>query len=185
MMRIALVSALVLGSAAIARAGDASGPSERSMGVAMGLSAGGTVAGLGLAGLALADDGMSIDLRRWTMSFGLTAALVMPTAGHWYANGHFGGATTGAYLRLAGGSVTVFTGVVYAVSEHEEDAPGDHSADIELGIMCGGLALIAAGVIVDIATTPAAVHRANGRAGGLHVTAIAPTPGGFALAGTF
>ena len=83
---------------------------------------------------------MPADLRRWTMALGGTAALVMPTAGHWYATGHF----------------------------------------------YGGLAMIAAGMIVDIATTPSAVHRANRPAAqGLRVTGIAPTLGGFAVTGTF
>lgn len=185
MTRLVLAAALVATCVTTARADGDGAAQDKSMGVAMGLSAGGTAAGLALATFALVDDGMPADLRRWTFALGGTAALVMPTAGHWYATGHFGGGTVGGYLRIGGGAVVMFTGVVYAVSEHEEDDPGDNSAAIETGIIYGGLAMIAAGMIVDIATTPSAVHRANRQAPGLRITGIAPTIGGFSVVGTF
>jgi hypothetical protein len=75
---------------------------------------------------------------------------------------------------------------VYAASEHEGDSAGDPSANIEIAILAGGLGLIAAGAVVDIATTPSAVRRANQRpAHRIELTGIAPTPRGFAITAIF
>ena len=185
-MRTLAAAVMLVALASSARAGDPDVPDldDKSMGVAMGLSLGGTLGGLALATGGILADGAPHDLRVGMFAVGGTAALVMPTAGHWYARGSTQDGTVGSYLRLGGGALVMIGGVALATGEHEEDAPGDHSADIELGIVYAGLATMAAGAIVDIATTPAEVHRANRRRHSIDLS-ISPTPSGFVVSGRF
>ena len=69
---------------------------NKSLGFAMGLSVGGTVGGIALTAAAFAMDRPS-SAAPWLASVGVTAALVMPTAGHWYARDSMRDGTVGSY----------------------------------------------------------------------------------------
>lgn len=143
---------------------------DKSLGVAMGFSVGGTVAGLALVGTAFAID-RSNSVAPYLASLGLTAALVMPSAGHWYARDSMRDGTLGGYLRLGGGGVFLIGGMMWMVEEKGEEL--DPSVGIEKEVMLVGLGILAAGTIVDIALLPRAVRRANHTPAALRALPIA------------
>ena len=187
MLRLTLLA--VIASTGTARGDDASEANGKSMSVAMGLSAGGTAAGLALATLGVASSDLSRNARTVLFGFGATAALVMPIAGHWYARGSVRDGSLGSYVRLAGGCILVIGGIGWLTEEHSPDSH-ETSIDVETAVIYGGLGVLAAGAIIDIARTPAAVRRANRRpARVIDIAAVSPTPvhhgAGFALSGRF
>jgi hypothetical protein len=118
----------------------------------------------------------------------------MPTTGHWYARDDLSAQTPGSVMRLAGGAALFVGAVGWAADEHDADTGRYTSEYVELALVGGGLAAMAAGIVVDIATTPSAVRRANEHhrrrgADRPAVDALGPLPirggGGLALAGHF
>ena len=169
--------------------GDDASRNDKSMSVAMGLSAGGTAAGLGLATLGVASSDLSGNARAVLFAFGATAALVMPITGHWYARSSVRDGSLGSYVRLAGGCILVIGGIGWLTEEHSPDSH-ETSIRVETALIYGGLGVLAAGAIIDIARTPAAVRRANRHpARVIDLAAVAPTPvhhgAGLALSGRF
>lgn len=163
------------------------GGDDKSLGVAMGLSLGGTLGGLALTGAAFAMD-RSSKAAPWLASFGLTAALVMPSAGHWYAHDSMRDGTIGGYIRLGGGCVFVLAGVMWLTEEKGGGEPQEPSVAIEEKVMLIGAGIVAAGAIVDIALVPRAVRRANRTPSALRAYPIALGPSGsfgLGLSGTF
>ncbi len=158
---------------------------DKSLGVAMGLSLGGTLGGLALAGAVFTMDRPS-RIGPWVASFGLTTALVMPSAGHWYARDSMSEGTLGGYLRIGGCGVFLFAGFMWLAEEKGEYE--EPSVALEEKVMLVGAGIVAAGALVDIALLPRTVRLANRTPSALraHPIALGSSGGfGFGLSGTF
>ena len=106
-----------------------------------------------------------------------TTAMLLPSAGHWYAGEGF--ITTGMRIRVLGGGLAAIMGFLLMASD------GDHGKGYVLAFDAGLLTL-AVGAGYDIVTAPAAVDRWNAK----HAT-LAPAPMklgeayGLGMVGTF
>lgn len=106
-------------------------------------------------------------------SLGIAAAVLGPTAGHWYAGE---GMTTGLALRLTGAAGV---GALVLADPHGQNL----GLLITGGVVCAGLWEV--GAIWDLATVPRAVRHYN-RQRDLQIAPMAaPHTTGLALAGTF
>jgi hypothetical protein len=136
---------------------------ERSEGVALGLSVGGTVASWAMIGAAVAMDRPGNDTAASLARVGLVGAVLAPSFGHWYA-GTF--ATRGLGLRLAGLGLTTLAVVGVIVMCEDECTP-----TIPEALLIAGAGLTIVGTLDDIATAPRDVRRHNQR---LYGTSIVP-----------
>jgi hypothetical protein len=179
------IVAMIVAGAGSARA-EPEGANDKRLGVGLGLSLGGTVAGVAVAAsaFALRADHPARDV---LFATGGTAALVMPTAGHWYARGRLGGWTAGAYTRLAGVCVAGVGAMLHIGRDDEVDGKG--TLYFARGVLYGGLGLVVGGALLDIALVPSTVRRANRRPNkAIDITlgpALVRGGGGVAIGGSF
>ena len=143
---------------------------DKSPAVALALSAGTTLAGIGM--MAAGDGNRSAGLT----TAGLVAFAIGPTVGHAYAGHLF---NPGLGVRALG-AVAGVAGAVTILACGLDECHGG-SADAGVALLYGGGALIAAGSLYEIVTAPRAATEHNRR---LHL-AIVPARGGLGLAGTF
>ena len=153
---------------------------ERSEGVALGLSVGGTVASWAMIAVPVAvnhPDNHALATLAWTGALGVVFA---PSFGHWYA-GRF--ATRGLGLRLAGAGFATLALLSFIAICEDECTP-----TIPQALLVAGVGFAIAGTIDDIATAPRAVRRYNQRQ---HSASIVPvirrdnSSVGFAITGQF
>lgn len=108
--------------------------------------------------------------------------LVGPTLGRAYAGDPW---SPGLALRV-GGTLTVALGLI---TYHWIDFNGDaQKTNEDIGLIIGGIggAVFAVGAIIELATTPGAVTRANATAANLTMTVVGPDHApGLAVVGTF
>lgn len=174
---------LALAGPAVAQPGMQPGASRvepsRSEGVALALSAGGTLASWGLVLAAARIEG---DLGERMAVVGVAGAVILPSLGPWYAGARV---TRGMGLRLAGGAAFTIAGYLWLVEENDNspDAPG--GSPWLAGIVIAGAAAFIVGTIDDIVTAPSRVRRRN-EARGLALVPIAGgRAAGFAIGGRF
>jgi hypothetical protein len=170
--------ALALALAAMPRVGSAD-PGEKSEGVAIALTAGGTLVGIfatvpGFSELALGATSASPEL-----VLGMTAAAVLPSAGQWYAGNVAGWGLAPRTLGIVGISLAAW-GYETRRLHHPDD------------MTIGGASVVAyaAGAVIDGVTSARAVRRHNERRRAMNVapTVLHPPSGpviGIALAGRF
>jgi|LNFM01.1.fsa_nt_gb hypothetical protein len=108
--------------------------------------------------------------------------LVGPTLGRGYA----GEAWSPALGLRLGGALTAALG---AITYHWIDFKGDaDQTNQDIGLIISGIggAVFGIGAVIELATTPGAVNRANARAASLTYTVVGPDRApGLALVGTF
>ncbi|HUQ01897.1 MAG TPA: hypothetical protein VM261_05340 [Kofleriaceae bacterium] len=156
-------------------------PGEKSPGIAMTLSLGGTIASYVL--IVAADEGQNDGLA----TLGALGVFLMPTSGHWYAGKVW---TDGLTLRAAGIGA-VFVGAMIALGDCGFESECDDEGPA-IAMLILGTGAYVGGTVLDIATAPGQARRYNARlreratAGSW---AIAPTisrdGGGLVLGGRF
>jgi hypothetical protein len=160
---------------------------EKSPGMALALSLGGTIGTIALASLG-GDDG---DGNPALGTIGALGLWVAPSFGHWYAGD---GWTTGLSYRL-GGTGAILVGAIWAASSCNDGVDDGTSRDDDcedpgLIVAGGGAIAFVGGIIYDIATAPRAARQHNerqrARLQGLALQpAISRDHTGFALSGRF
>lgn len=134
---------------------------EKSESTAVSLSVAGTLLPIALfATAAAADDSANGEVDDVLVIGGLAAAVVGPSAGHWYA----GRTITGGMVARAAGGTALFLGIGVALGDafdHDDDEGGDGDGALAAGLMFGGMAAVVGGVIHDIATADDAARAYN------------------------
>ncbi len=107
------------------------------------------------------------------------SAVILPSAGHWYARSP---GALGLAMRTAGGA-----GLTWAIIKDARcNDEGCEGTNAQRAIALGGLGLLVAGTIVDIATAPAAARRHNRAARDLIIAPVVHARGaGLAISGAF
>jgi hypothetical protein len=129
---------------------------EKSPGVALGLSLGGTVLSIALAS---ADDGSDPDNTLGTI--GGIGVWIAPSFGHWYAGKAW---TPGLTARFAGaGAVVIGAVMLIGCYDSEDNGCEDESGGTGIVLLYGGAAAFVGGVVYDIATAPGQARKYNER----------------------
>jgi hypothetical protein len=156
-------------------------PGEKSPGLAVTLSLGGTVASYVL--IVAADETQNDGLA----TLGALGVFLMPTAGHWYAGKVW---TDGLTLRAAGIGA-VFVGALILLGDCGFEGSCEDEGPATAMLVLGAGAYMV-GTVLDIATAPAEARRYNARLRERAIVgswAIAPVVthdrAGFALTGRF
>lgn len=195
MTRLLAAAALLLPSIAVAQAtpptpapvapaaGDATAVSPD---VALGLSIGVTVAGVGLValgGAAIDDIDAPSEAAAGLIVAGVAAAAVGPTTGHWYAHDAW---TRGLATRLGGAAaIAAGFGMMDTMCD-DRDPCGGVDDTVGTALFALGVTAIVVGTIDDIVTAPGAARRHNAAQRRVTVAPmVSPQQAGLAVAGTF
>jgi hypothetical protein len=138
---------------------------EKSPGMALALSLGGTVGSFALASVG---GGVENDALATIGGLGMWVA---PSFGHWYAGKLW---THGLTMRMAGAGAIV-VGAVLLIDDCVNDEVGCDGETPGFALIIGGAGLFVIGGVYDIVTAPTSAHRYNERL-------RARTAGGWAVA---
>lgn len=124
--------------------------SRRSEALAIALSAGSTLAGSIVTGLAVRTDNLAMGVT------GASLVLLGPSVGHWYAGSHGG---YGLAARLVGSAAAV--GGAWSALDCSHRREGEDNCGGLAIVAVGGALLFAGGVFYDIESAHRAIRRAN------------------------
>ncbi len=176
-MKRSLICLAIVASVATARADEVD---DKSPGIALGLSLGGTIASGVVLGLAIANQPPSQPV----IVAGAVGLALLPSAGHWYAHDYL---STGLLLRAG---AVAGAAVLYGVLPcHRGDSPYEPCTSpgaqgVALGL---GAAAFGIGVLWDIGSAPGAAERYNDKHSlSANLVPVVTRSGyGLALAGRF